>query len=51
MISDEIDSLRQAGKTDDQIAALVTRNSAIQISGEEITQNYASAKQRHPNRG
>jgi len=51
MISDEIDSLRQAGKTDDQIAALVTRNSAIQISGEEITQNYASAKQRHQNRG
>lgn len=51
MISDEIDSLRQAGKTDDQIAALVSRNSAIQISGEEITQNYASPEQRHPNRG
>ncbi|HTC74479.1 MAG TPA: hypothetical protein VK684_02805 [Edaphobacter sp.] len=51
MISDEIDSLRQAGKTDDQIAALVSSNSAIQISGEEITQNYASPEQRHPSRG
>ena len=51
MISDEIDSLRKAGKTDEQIATLVSENSAIQITGEEIAQNYASPKQRHPNHG
>jgi hypothetical protein len=47
MISDEIDSLRQAGRSDEQIAALVRRNSSIQISGDEIAQYYASPEQRH----
>jgi hypothetical protein len=47
MISDEIDSLRRAGKSDEQIAALVRRNSSIQISGDEIAQYYASPEQRH----
>lgn len=37
MISDEIDSLRTAGKTDEQIATLVCDNSAIKITAEEIT--------------
>lgn len=47
MISDEIDSLRKAGRSDEQIAALVCRNSSIQISGDEIAQSYASREQRH----
>lgn len=51
MISDEIDSLRKAGKTDAQIATLVSQNSAIQITGDEIAENYASPEQRHPTRG
>jgi hypothetical protein len=48
MISDEIDSLRQAGKSDDQIAALICRSSSIQISPEEIAENYAPPEERHP---
>jgi hypothetical protein len=47
MISDEIDLLRKCGKSDEQIAALVCRNSSIQITAEEITQNYASPEDRH----
>ena len=42
MISDEIDSLRQAGRSDEQIAALVCRNSSIQISGDEIARKIAA---------
>jgi hypothetical protein len=49
MISDEIDSLRKAGKSDQQIAALVSQNSSIQITAEEIAQNYASPEQRRQN--
>jgi len=51
MISDEIESLRKAGKSDNQIAALVTQNSSIQITAEEITQNYAAPQERHQNHG
>ena len=47
MISDEIESLRKAGKTDDQIAAIIRDNSAIEISAEEIAENYASPEERH----
>jgi hypothetical protein len=35
MISDEIDLLRKAGRTDEQIAYLVRQNSAIQITPRE----------------
>jgi hypothetical protein len=47
MISDEIDLLRQCGKSDEQIAALVCQNSSIRIRAEEITQYYASPEDRH----
>jgi hypothetical protein len=43
MISDEIDQ----GKSDDQIAAIITKNSTIQITAAEIAQNYASPEDRH----
>ncbi|NYF91410.1 hypothetical protein RBB79_17430 [Tunturiibacter empetritectus] len=47
MISDEIESLRKRGKTDDDIASLIQRNSAIEITAAEIAENYASPEERH----
>lgn len=48
MISDEIESLRSQGKTDEEIANLITTNSSIEITASEIAENYASPEQRHP---
>lgn len=47
MISDEIETLRSQGKTDDDIAALIAANSSIEITASEITKNYASPEDRH----
>ncbi len=47
MISDEIENLRARGKTDSEIAALITENSSIEITGEEISENYSSPEDRH----
>ena len=47
MISDEIEKLRSQGKTDSDIVALITKNSSIQITAEEISANYASPEDRH----
>lgn len=47
MISDEIESLRGRGKTDEEIATMIRKNSAIEISAAEIAENYASPEQRH----
>lgn len=47
MISDEIETLRTQGRTDDEIAALIRHNSNIQISSDEISANYAPPEQRH----
>lgn len=41
MISDEIESLRKRGKSDEDIAALVRENSAIEITADDIAKNYA----------
>ena len=46
MISDEIEALRSQGKTDTEIAALITENSKIQITAEEISANYAPPENR-----
>lgn len=46
MISDEIQSLRERGKTDDEIASIIRRNSAIEISAAEIAENYAPPEKR-----
>ena len=51
MISDEIDSLRRRGKSDDDIAAIIRQNSAIHITAAEIAENYAPAAERHPHGG
>ena len=47
MISDEIESLRKRGKTDDEIASIIQNNSSIEISAAEIAENYASSEKRH----
>lgn len=48
MVSDEIDALRQRGKTDEEIAAIIQRNSAITINAAEIAEYYAPPEERHP---
>lgn len=46
MISDEIESLRKRGKTDDEIATIIRQSSSIQITAAEIAENYATPEQR-----
>ena len=46
MISDEIETLRQRGHTDADIAALIRAHSSIKIESDEITSNYASPEER-----
>ena len=48
MISDEIENLRNRGKSDEEIASIIKSNSAIDITPLEIAKNYASPEQRHP---
>ncbi len=50
MISDEIETLRSQGKTDDQIASLIEENSDIEITAEDISRNFAPPEARHPGR-
>ena len=47
MISDEIETLRAQGRTDEQIANTITTSSNIQISAAEIAANYAPPEARH----
>jgi hypothetical protein len=51
MISDEVETLRSQGKTDEDIASLIHAHSEIQITASEIAENYASPDQRHPSDG
>ena len=51
MISDEIETLRQRGKSDDDIASLIRSHSAIDITAAEIAENYASPEERHGHGG
>ena len=48
MVSDEIETLRKHGQSDDQIATLIRNNSAIDITAQEIAENYAPPEDRHP---
>ncbi len=48
MISDEVETLRTRGLTDEDIATAIRQNSHIQITAAEIAENYASPQQRHP---
>lgn len=47
MISDEVETLRRQGHTDEQIAQVISANSAIAITAQEIADNYASPEARH----
>jgi hypothetical protein len=48
MVSDEIETLRGQGRSDEQIAQLIREHSTIIITADEIAANYATPDQRHP---
>ena len=50
MISDEIEQLRQQGKSDEEIAAIIEGSSEIKITASEIAANFATSDQRHEQR-
>ena len=47
MISDEIETRRSQGKTDVEIASVITSNSSIEMTAAEIAEHYASPGDRH----
>ncbi len=47
MISDEVETLRSQGHTDEEIAQTIATSSNIAITADEIAANYASPEQRH----
>ncbi len=49
MISDEIEQLRAAGKSDDDIAALVEQSSGHALTGRDIERYYTPVEDRHSN--
>lgn len=46
MVSDEIESLRKRGKSDEEIAAIIRSNSAIEVTADQIREHYATPEQR-----
>lgn len=51
MISDQVESLRRQGQSDEEIASVIRSNSAIEISAAEIAAYYASPEDRHHHGG
>lgn len=51
MISDEVETLRTQGRSDEEIAQLIQQHSNIQITADEINRYYASPEQRHQHGG
>ena len=47
MISDEVETLRLKGHSDEDIARAIRSHSTIEITAEDIAEHYASAEQRH----
>ncbi len=47
MISDEIETLRNQGHSDEQIASVVSSSSSIALTAEEVGRYYASPEERH----
>ncbi len=47
MISDEVESLRKQGQSDEEIASTIRNNSTIEITAGEIAEHYASPEERH----
>ncbi len=50
MVSDEVEALRNRGKSDEEIASVIRNSSAIAITADEIAQFYASPDERHRTR-
>jgi hypothetical protein len=50
MISDEIESLRNQGRSDEDIARAIQAHSAISITAADISAYYSSPAERHPER-
>jgi hypothetical protein len=46
MISDEVESLRKRGKSDEEIASVIRKTSSIEITGGQIAEYYASPEER-----
>ena len=46
MISDEIEALRQRGRSDEEIVRIICESSAIEITPAEIREHYASPAKR-----
>ncbi len=47
MVSDEIEQLRKAGRSDEEIARIISTSSPIQINAATIAQHYAPPEARH----
>ncbi len=48
MVSDEIEQHRKAGKSDQDIAAIIEQATGKRISAQAISEHYATPDQRHP---
>ena len=48
MLSDEIEALRKAGRSDDEIADVIAAASGKSVAGDAIGKHYAPPKERHP---
>ncbi len=46
MISDEVETLRAQGRTDDEIAGIIRASSAVRITAEQIREHYATPEER-----
>lgn len=47
MFSDEIDALRNQGRPDNEIAAIICGNSTLRVSEDDVQKFYASPEDRH----
>ena len=47
MISDEVETLRNQGRTDEEIAEVIRAHSKIDITPSEIVEHYASPAERY----
>ncbi|HLH04620.1 MAG TPA: hypothetical protein VKX25_17770 [Bryobacteraceae bacterium] len=50
MLSDEIEVLRNAGKTDEEIASLINKATGGDISSSSVQENYATPDERQHGR-
>ena len=48
MISDEVETLRKQGRSDTEIVTIIHQSSGIEITPEQLADNYATPQQRHP---